>query len=62
VLYAKLQVPHQPSAPGVVGPFSLADTSVLKDSLSKAGFRNIHIETQNVTFQFSLHHLFVFFI
>ena len=34
------------------GPFSLADEQIIKDSLGKAGFKDIYIETQNVTFEF----------
>jgi ubiquinone/menaquinone biosynthesis C-methylase UbiE len=37
----------------VPGPFSLADASVLESSLAKAGFKNIQIERQNVTFEFA---------
>ncbi|MGN6624653.1 MAG: class I SAM-dependent methyltransferase [Candidatus Nitrosocosmicus sp.] len=35
------------------GPFSLADEQIIKDSLDKAGFKDIYIETQNVTFEFA---------
>jgi SAM-dependent methyltransferase len=38
--------------PGVPNPFSLADTNKLENSLARAGFRDIHIETVNVTFEF----------
>jgi SAM-dependent methyltransferase len=38
--------------PGVPNPFSLADTNKLKNSLVGAGFRDIHIDTVNVTFEF----------
>jgi enediyne biosynthesis protein CalE5 len=38
--------------PGVPNPFSLADTNKLKNSLAGAGFRDIHIDTVNVTFEF----------
>jgi ubiquinone/menaquinone biosynthesis C-methylase UbiE len=37
----------------VLGPFSLADERILKDSLQKTGFRDIRIERQNVTFEFA---------
>jgi SAM-dependent methyltransferase len=37
--------------PGVPDPFSLADTSRLENSLAGAGFRDIHIDTVNVTFE-----------
>jgi ubiquinone/menaquinone biosynthesis C-methylase UbiE len=53
IVMKQLQLP-QPAS-GVPGPFSLADNnnSILEGSLSKAGFRNIHIERQNVTFEFA---------
>ena len=38
--------------PGVPNPFSLADTNKLENSLVGAGFRDIHIDTVNVTFEF----------
>ena len=37
----------------VLGPFSLADERILKDSLQKTGFRDIRVERQNVTFEFA---------
>jgi enediyne biosynthesis protein CalE5 len=37
----------------VLGPFSLADERILKDSLQKTGFRDIRVEIQNVTFEFA---------
>jgi enediyne biosynthesis protein CalE5 len=37
----------------VLGPFSLADEKILKASLQKAGFKDIQIERQNVTFEFA---------
>ena len=37
---------------GVPNPFSLADTNKLKNSLARAGFRDIHIDTEIVTFEF----------
>src|ERR687886_1376688 len=44
----------QMSAPplGVPNPFSLDDTNKLENSLVRAGFRDIHIETVIVTFEF----------
>jgi ubiquinone/menaquinone biosynthesis C-methylase UbiE len=36
----------------VLGPCSLADEKILKDSLQKAGFKDIQVERQNVTFEF----------
>jgi ubiquinone/menaquinone biosynthesis C-methylase UbiE len=38
--------------PGVPNPFSLADTNKLEISLAGAGFRDIHIDTVIVTFEF----------
>ena len=38
--------------PGTPNPFSLADTNKLEYSLAKAGFRDMHIETVIVTFEF----------
>jgi len=51
IVMRQLQIP-QPT-PRVPGPFSLADYSVLESSLARAGFRNIQIERQNVTFEFA---------
>jgi ubiquinone/menaquinone biosynthesis C-methylase UbiE len=44
----------QMSAPpqGVPNPFSLSDTDKLENSLARAGFRDIHIDTEIVTFEF----------
>ena len=44
----------QMSAPpqGIPNPFSLSDTNKLKNSLDRAGFRDIHIDTEIVTFEF----------
>jgi ubiquinone/menaquinone biosynthesis C-methylase UbiE len=44
----------QMSAPqqGVPNPFSLAETNKLENSLARAGFRDIHIDTVIVTFEF----------
>ena len=39
--------------PGTPNPFSLADTSKLENSLSGAGFRDIHIDKVIVTFEFA---------
>jgi enediyne biosynthesis protein CalE5 len=36
----------------VPGPCSLADERILKDYLQKAGFKDIQVERQNVTFEF----------
>jgi SAM-dependent methyltransferase len=46
------QVKMSPPPQGVPNPFSLSDTSQLEDSLARAGFRDIHIETEIVTFEF----------
>jgi ubiquinone/menaquinone biosynthesis C-methylase UbiE len=37
----------------VLGPFSLADERILKGSLQKAEFKDIRVERQNVTFEFT---------
>jgi SAM-dependent methyltransferase len=37
---------------GVPNPFSLADTNKLENSLARAGFLDIHIDTEIVTFEF----------
>ena len=39
-------------SPGVPNPFSLADTNKLENFLTRAGFRDIHIDTVIVTFEF----------
>ena len=39
-------------APGIPGPFSLANLDILKTSLLKAGFKDIQSETVAVTFEF----------
>ena len=39
-------------SPGVPNPFSLADTNRLENFLTRAGFRDIHIDTVIVTFEF----------
>jgi ubiquinone/menaquinone biosynthesis C-methylase UbiE len=47
------QVQQMTAAPsGVPNPFSLADTNKLENSLARTGFRDIHIETVIVTFEF----------
>jgi ubiquinone/menaquinone biosynthesis C-methylase UbiE len=45
-----IQIPV--SRPGIPNPFSLADTNKLENSLARAGFRDIHVETVIVTFEF----------
>ena len=39
--------------PGVPNPFSLSDTNKLVNSLAKAGFVGMHIDTVIVTFEFA---------
>ena len=39
-------------SPGVPNPFSLADTNKLENFLTRAGLRDIHIDTVIVTFEF----------
>jgi ubiquinone/menaquinone biosynthesis C-methylase UbiE len=50
VIGSQVQMPGSPS--GVPNPFSLADTNKLENSLTRAGFRDIHIDTVVVTFEF----------
>jgi enediyne biosynthesis protein CalE5 len=50
VIGSQVQMPESPS--GVPNPFSLADTKKLENSLTRAGFRDIHIDTVVVTFEF----------
>jgi enediyne biosynthesis protein CalE5 len=54
-IYASASASASASAAGnrVLGPFSLADERILKDSLQKTGFRDIRVEIQNVTFEFA---------
>jgi SAM-dependent methyltransferase len=47
------QVQMSAPLPGIPNPFSLADTNKLENSLARAGFRDIHIETVIVTFEFA---------
>src|SRR2546425_2999509 len=47
------QVQMSAPPPGTPNPFSLADTNELENSLAKAGFREMHIETAIVTFEFA---------
>src|SRR5919202_1265550 len=46
------QVQMSAPLPGVPNPFSLADTNKLENSLARAGFRDIHIQTVIITFEF----------
>ena len=50
VIGSQVQMSAPPS--GVPNPFSLADTNKLENSLARAGFRDIHIDTVIVTFEF----------
>src|SRR5215213_5208406 len=50
VIGSQAQISAPP--PGVPNPFSLADTNKLENSLARAGFRDIHIDTVIVTFEF----------
>ena len=49
IIGSQVQMPALPSTPN---PFSLADTNKLENSLARAGFRDIHIDTVIVTFEF----------
>jgi hypothetical protein len=40
-----------PPPPGTPGPFSLADTNLLRERFEQAGFRGVEIERGNVTFR-----------
>ena len=50
VIASQVQISVPPL--GVPNPFSLADTNKLENSLARAGFRDIHIDTVIVTFEF----------
>jgi ubiquinone/menaquinone biosynthesis C-methylase UbiE/post-segregation antitoxin (ccd killing protein) len=50
VIGSQVQISAPP--PGVPNPFSLADTNKLENSLARAGFRDIDIDTVIVTFEF----------
>jgi len=50
IISSQVQMPALPS--GVPNPFSLADTSMLEYSLSRAGFRSIHVDKVIVKFEF----------
>jgi ubiquinone/menaquinone biosynthesis C-methylase UbiE len=41
-----------PSPPGSLGPFSLSDENILKNSFIKSGFKDVTFERMNVTFDF----------
>jgi len=51
VIASQVQM-SSPPPPEVPNPFSLADTNKLENSLARAGFRDIHIDTVIVTFEF----------
>jgi hypothetical protein len=42
-----------PMAAGSLGPFRLAGTPILENSLSQAGFRGINTEKMGITFSFN---------
>jgi ubiquinone/menaquinone biosynthesis C-methylase UbiE len=50
IISSQIQMPAPPL--GVPNPFSLADTNKLEDSLARAGFRDIHMDSVIVTFEF----------
>jgi enediyne biosynthesis protein CalE5 len=50
VVRQELQLPPIPA--GIPGPFSLADSNELKNYLLEAGFKDIHNENIQVTFEF----------
>jgi enediyne biosynthesis protein CalE5 len=50
IIGSQIQMSAPP--PGVPNPFSLADTNKLEDSLARTGFKDIHIDTVNVSFEF----------
>jgi len=50
IISKQTQSPAPP--PDIPNPFSLADTNKLENSLVKAGFRGVHVETVIVTFEF----------
>ena len=47
------EIGASPPPPGTPGPFSLADTSLLRDKFSQAGYQGINIESHNMNFKFS---------
>jgi len=51
IISEQLQIPAPPS--GIPNPFTLADINKLENSLVKSGFRDVHIETVIVTFEFT---------
>jgi SAM-dependent methyltransferase len=50
IIGSQIQMPAPP--PGVPNPFSLADTDKFENSLARVRFRDIRIDTVNVTFEF----------
>jgi SAM-dependent methyltransferase len=50
IIGSQVQMSDPPQ--GVPNPFSLSDTNKLENSLARAGFRDIHIDTEIVTFEF----------
>ena len=51
-----------PPPPGTPGPFSLADTNLLKEKFEQAGFQDIKIESGNVDFKLPSPEAYVDFI
>jgi ubiquinone/menaquinone biosynthesis C-methylase UbiE len=50
IIGSQVQMSDPPQ--GVPNPFSLSDTNKLENSLARAGFRDIQIDTEIVTFEF----------
>jgi hypothetical protein len=46
------QIDASAPPPGTLGPFALADTEALKQSFIQAGFKDIKIDTLQITFEF----------
>jgi DUF438 domain-containing protein len=46
------QINAAPPPPGTPGPFALADVEALKQMVSQAGFKDIKVETVQITFAF----------
>jgi SAM-dependent methyltransferase len=49
---ARKQINAPPPPPGTPGPFALADAGTLKQLFSQAGFKDIKVETLQITFEF----------
>ena len=48
----RMQINAPAPPPGTLGPFALADAEVLKQSFSQAGFKDIRVESIQITFGF----------